>query len=335
MRYPLWKSGLTAGFIGSVFLFLSFVGGAARADGLPAVISVSEDHRIKQWDAQGKSVATVGSHEDAINAAALVHAPDGLQIVTGDSAGTLKIWDIANAHQVFSEDNAHRGGIFAVAVSPDGKVIATGGADRHIRLWRRDTGRRLADVEAHQDTVRALHFYLSGAELRLLSGGADSIVRIWRVSVSGNKGELTYDSNIPAHDDAITALALSPDSKTFATVSKDKMIKTWRVDGGGQENRSHGDRPINAVAYSPDGKLLAVGDTDGHIRLYDAQKGGGLPPLMTQERAVRALVFSADGKTLVSGGEDRKIHYWDVATGKERQSVAAHDGAITALLLAP
>lgn len=332
MRYRLWKSGLASGFIGFVLLFAL---GKVWADGLPAVISVSEDHRIKQWDAQGKAVATIGSADDAINAAALAKAPDGLQIVTGDAAGTLKMWDAANAHTIFSAENAHRGGIFAVAVSPDGKVIATGGVDKHIRLWRRDTGRQLADVEAHQDTIRALHFYMAGAELRLLSGGADNIIRIWRVSVSGNKGELTYASNIPAHDDAVMALALSPDGKTFASVSKDKMLKTWRVDGGGQENRSHGDRALNAVAYSPDGKIIAVGDTDGHIRLYDAQKGGGLPIVMSQERGVRALVFSLDGKTLVSGGEDRKIHYWDVLTGKEKQSVAAHDGTITALLLAP
>ena len=332
MRYWLWKSGLLSGFIGFVFLF-AFRN--AWADGLPSVISVSEDHRVKQWDAQGKAVATIGSHDDAINAAALFKAPDGLQIVTGDSAGTLKVWDAANAHTIFNEENAHRGGIFSVAVSPDGKVIATGGADHHVRLWRRDTGRKLADVEAHQDTVRALRFYLAGAELRLLSGGADNILRIWRVSVNGNKGELTYDSNIPAHEDAVTALAIAPDGKTFASVSKDKMLKTWRIDGGGQENRSHGDRPLNAVAYSPDGRTIAVGDTDGHIRLYDAQKGGGLPPTMTQERGVRALVFSADGKILVSGGEDRKIHYWDIATGKEKQTTAAHDGTITALLLAP
>ena len=261
--------------------------------------------------------------------------PDGLKIVTGDAAGTLKIWDMANAHLIFSVEDAHRGGIFAVAVSPDSKWIATGGADKHIRLWRRDTGAKIADVEAHQDTVRALRFFMAGSELRLLSGGADNIVRVWRVSVSGGKGELAYASNIPAHEDAVTALALSPDGKTFASVSKDKMLKTWRVEGGGQENRSHGDHPLNAVAYSPDGRILAVGDEDGHIRCYDAQKGSGLPPLMAQERAVRALVFSADGKILVSGGDDRKIHYWDVATGKERQSVAAHDGAITALLLVP
>ena len=114
-------------------------------------------------DAQGKSGATIGSHDEAINAAALFAAPDGLQIVTGDAAGTLKIWDAANAHLIFSQDDAHHGGILAVAISPDGKIIATGGADRHIRLWRRDTGRRLADVEAHQDSVRALRFFMAGA----------------------------------------------------------------------------------------------------------------------------------------------------------------------------
>ena len=332
MRYWSCKFGLAPGLFGLLWLCVC---AAAFADGLPAVISVSEDHRVRQWDAQGKSVATIGSHDDAIRAAALTAAPDGLQVVTGDDAGTLKIWDAANSRQVFSQDAAHHGAIFAVAVSPDGKIIATGGADRHIRLWRRDTGRQLTDVDAQQDSVRALRFFLMGGELRLLSGGSNSTIFIWRVTASGSKGELKYDSSIPAHDDAVTALALSPDGKTFASVSKDKMLKTWRVDGGGQESRSHADRPLHAVAFSPDGRTIAVGDEDGHIRLYDAQKGNALPGAMTQERGVSALVFSANGKILISGGEDRKIHYWDAATGKEKQSVAAHDGAITALLLVP
>ena len=172
--------------------------------------------------------------------------------------------------------------------------------------------------------------------MRLLSGGADNVIRIWRVSASGNKGELNYDSNIPAHDDAVNALALSPDGKTFASVSKDKMLKTWRSDGGGQVNRSHADRPLHCRRVLP-GRQNHCRWRRG--RAYSpvrrAKRNRNLPTVMTQERGVLALVFSADGKTLVSGGEDRKIHYWDAATGKEKQSVAAHDGAITALLLVP
>ena len=332
MRNSLWKIGFAPIFIGFIF---SLAGLAAKADGLPGVISVSEDHRIRQWDGNGKAVATIGSQDEAIHAAGIAPAPDGPTVVTGDAQGTLKIWDIGAAHQIFSQDEAHRGGIFALAVSPDGKYIATGGADRHIRLWRRDTGRKLADADTKQDAVRALRFFTSGGALQLLSGSADNIVQIWKVEASGNKGELNYASSIPAHDDSVTALALSPDGKSFASVSKDKWLKTWHSDGSGLEQRIHSDHALHAVAYSPDGKTIAAGDDDGHIRLYDAQKGNALPFTMAQERAVRALIFSADGKILVSGGDDRKIHYWDAATGKEKQSVAAHDGAITALLLAP
>ena len=305
-----------------------------RTQGLPAIISAGEDHQIKQWDGQGKSAACDVPQDAAITTMALIALPEGPALVSADSKGTLEIHDIAKGTRLFRQENAHAGSILALAVSPDGKWIATGGADRHIRLWNPETKRCVADAEAHQDAVSALRFFDRGA--KLLSGSADKMLRIWRVRAQGKAAVLEYESNITGHDDTITALAIAPDGRTFASASRDKMLRIWRVGGDGLDKSYHGgERGLLAIAYSPDGRYLAAGDEDGHIRLFDLQKGNAASVSINSERAVRALVFSNEGKIIVSGNEDGKIHYWDAASGREIKIIDAHKGAVSVLMVAP
>ena len=75
---------------------------------------------------------------------------------------------------------AHAGGVDALAVSPDGQWLASGGRDRMIRLWQLDSGREMAAAPAHDKPVLALDFHPRRA--LLVSGGGDNLVKLWALA---------------------------------------------------------------------------------------------------------------------------------------------------------
>lgn len=310
--------------------------GFARAQGLPEVISAGVDQNIKRWDSMGRLASAIGTHDDTVTAIALVPGASGKILVSVGADGKLKIWEVPTSRLLLSQE-AHNGRIQALAVSPDGKLIATGGSDQRIRLWLRMNGKRLCDHEmAHVDMVRSLHFTENGN--KLISASADRTIRAWKIQEEGDGMRLVQlQTNIPAHDEEVTATALSSDGRTLASVSADGFLKTWMLDTGVLDQRARaGERNVLCVTYAPDGKTIATGDEEGRIRLWDAMKGAALPFQAEHDKgAIRAIAFSSDGKILVTGGEDKFLRYWNVMTGKEVARVAAHESSIRALLVLP
>lgn len=302
------------------------VGGA---EPMPEVITAGSDHTIKKWDKAGKLAATIGAHDDTVYGLSFLDS-GGMTLISAGAEGKLKVWNVRGARPTLILDT--RNNIQAIAVSPNGKMVATAGRDNRIRLWNTGDGKELANQEAHADTIRALQF---ASEEVLISASNDKTLRVWNVG-SGRGAMLEYKSNIVAHDRPVTAIALSPDGKTIASVSEDAFLKTWQRDSGGLTHRVRaGDGPILAVAFSPDGKTIATGDESGKIKLWDAMKGGPIAFSGSHDRAVTALAFSQDGKILVSGSEDRTLRYWNAMSGQQIAKVAAHDGAIHAIAILP
>jgi WD40 repeat protein len=296
---------------------------------LPDVISAGGDHIIKRWDSKGKHTVTIGAHDDTVNGVAFLGS-GGTTLVSVGAEGKLKIWNVPGARPTLVQDA--KSDVSALAVSPDGKLVATGGSDSRIRLWNAADGKLLSDVPAHADAIRALQFASDSA---LVSASADKTLRVWNVARS-KPNPLEYKSNIVAHDRAVTALALSPDGKTIASVSEDSYLKTWRIESGGLEHRVRaGDGAVLVVAFSPDGRTIATGDESGKIKLFDAAKGTPVAFSGSHDLAVTALAFAPDSKTLISGSEDKTLRYWNTMTGQMLAKVPAHEGAVRAIAVVP
>ncbi|HKB38866.1 MAG TPA: c-type cytochrome domain-containing protein, partial [Gemmataceae bacterium] len=173
-----------------------------------------------------------------------------LAIASGDvgTAGEVRLYRPDKGAWVPAGDAAklkgHADAIYALAFRPDGKVLATAGYDRLIKLWDLETGKLLRDLKDHSDAVYGVAFSPDGK--LLASGSADRTVKVWDVAT----GTRLY--SLGEATDWVYAVAWAPDGKHVAAGGVDKSIRVWEVDrDGGRIVRSvfaH-EGPVTRLVY--------------------------------------------------------------------------------------
>jgi WD40 repeat protein len=130
-------------------------------------------------------------------------------------------------------------------------------------------------------------------------------------------------------------LALSPDGKLLAAVSRDTVRLLETATARQRARLSGHDGAIAALAFSADGRLLASAGADGTVQLWDPAAGRAVRQLRGHTRAVRAVAFAPDGKLLASAGEDGTLRFWDVASGQPLRQVKVSKQGLFAVAFAP
>jgi WD40 repeat protein/DNA-binding SARP family transcriptional activator len=204
------------------------------------------------------------------------------------------------------------GNVYAVAISPDGLLLAAGTTDGRIWVWRSADGELLLTCEGHIGLIWALCFSPDG---QVLASGGNQDIRLWDPS-TGQALAMLAD---PVYDSAL-ALAISPDGQTLASGHFSQIINLWDVAtaisvGTGQPHMTLQDHhnEVRALDFSPDGQLLASGSRDSTVCLWHAPTGQKLATLRSQAVGIWAVRFSPDGSLLASGGEDHRVQLWDIS----------------------
>jgi WD40 repeat protein len=197
--------------------------------------------------------------------------------------GELKIIDIATGKTLQDiKTNVHSDTVFGVSFSPDGKMLASCGADKFVKTFDVASGKFLKSFEGHTHHVLGVGWSSDGK--LLASGGADNVVKIWDYA----KGEQIRTIN--AHTKQITSLAFVGKADVFATCSGDQQVRFWNAtNGGNTRNFSGGTDFLYCVSASPDGSVLAAGGQEGSVRLYNGNTGALIKVLLPPE-AEKAVV---------------------------------------------
>lgn len=219
---------------------------------------------------------------------------------------------------------AHAKGINSIAISPDGKVLASGSKDATVKLWSLPAGKLLRVLTDQFNEVTAVAFTPDSKVVGAWSLG--ETCKFWSVP----EGEFLQRLN--SQRDSVGGMAITPDCQMLAVASRDNVVKLWRLADGKQVRTLQGHEDwVNDVAIAPDGQLLASASRDKTVRLWSLPDGKQLRTLLGHEDRVIALALALDGKLLASGSRDETVKLWSLPEGKCLATLRGHDNSVTAL----
>jgi len=217
-------------------------------------------------------------------------------------------------------------GIWSVALSADGRLLASGSWDGAITLWETRGGRSLMTLHGHTGAVPGLA--LSADGLLLASGSFDGTAKLWEI----DRGQLV--ATLQGHTGAAHGVALSADGRLLASGSLDGTIKLWAVQGQQLLATLHGHTAgVSTVALSADGRLLASSSFDGTIKLWAVDSGQLLATLHGHTSGVHAVALSGDGRLVVSGSLDGTVKVWETSSGQLVATLEGHAGGVYSVAL--
>lgn len=226
----------------------------------------------------------------------------------------------------------HTSRVYPVAVSPDGKVFASGSADpeNEIRFWDGATGEQLrvfvgGGVFSPEQTggVRSLAFSPDGK--RLVSGSDDRAVRLWDVATGQKLLELT------GHGDRVNSVVFTQDGREIISGSFDKTVRRWDAATGASlaPPWNHASA-VWSVAVCGDGSHFISGSNDEMVRVWD-RAGGREVLTLRASGAVLGVACSPTGGRLAAAASDGTVSLWDVRSGTPIGLTGHHDDAALGL----
>jgi serine/threonine protein kinase len=236
-------------------------------------------------------------------------SPNLSQIASGDKNRRVQLRRIESVHNSCQELHAdpsnldsHHGFVQTVRFSPDGQILASGGADHRIRLWNTNTSKIITTFSDHQQPVLAMQFMPNGKIL--VSAGVDRTIRFWDVE---HKQLL---KTITAHEQQINALAISQDGQLIVSGSSDRTVQVRQLGTKTQYTLTGHQDSVLTVAISPDGKTIASGATDGMVYLWDTDTMQLMNSFQAHGQAVKSIVFQINGQFMITASLDRAIKIW-------------------------
>jgi WD40 repeat protein len=222
----------------------------------------------------------------------------------------------------------HRGLVWNVAFSPDGRRLASASDDGTIRMWDVARGQEISRFQGHRQRVVSVAFSPDGKQLG--SASHDATVKLWNVATGQEIRTLR------GHSDWVLSVAFDPTGKQLASACHDGSVMLWDVASGRPLRTwmAHA-RGVATVTFSPDGKSLATAGADKLLKLWNAATGQGMLTLAGHTDEVSYVAFSPDGSQVVSAGLDRTVRLWDLASRQLIRTMWGHTGRVFAATFSP
>ena len=217
-----------------------------------------KDPRLKQFVVMGtrhlkKNRKFAPFHVVAIN-------PNSKNFITSTS-NRIFIYDLNTGKELdtLSASNRHHNTYYAMAISPDGKILAVGGSGNYINIWNLETKQEIHQISGHSSVGRSLCISPDG---KTLVSGGDQRIKVWDLETG--EAKLSFYG----HADLVRGVVITPDGNNLISAG-DRFIKIWDLNTGKKLNtiEAHDDA-IRALALSSDGEILASGGVGGKVKIW-------------------------------------------------------------------
>ncbi|MEE3852168.1 hypothetical protein VZC37_17630 [Gordonia sp. LSe1-13] len=308
-----------------------------------AVVSMRQSQRAEREraDAQYAALIASGLRDQSANPTESAQLALAANVERPDDPAARGLLLASQSSPLAATYAGHRGAIYGTAQSSTG-LIASGGYDNSVRLWRHDTEQGLLAIGEPLSTsswVTAVAFSPDGGVL--FATGATGTIARWDVTDPARPVPL--DEIDVGHTGTAYAVAMRPDGRWIATAGDDRSVRLYDLVTGEVRVLTGHTAPVRTVAFSPDGRLLVSGSDDRTARVWDtadpARPGQIGAPLTGQTLTIHSVAFSPDGTTLATGSDDQSFRLWSVRGRGEvvplGGPVDAHSAAVWSVAFSP
>jgi len=212
-------------------------------------------------------------------------------------------------------------GVSSAVFSPDGKRMVTTALDNTAKIWDIETGRLLANLRGHTDTLYSSNYSPDGK--KIVTTSEDGTAKIWDANTA------LLLTNLIGHTGKVYQVEFSPDGKKILTNSDNAKAKIWDAASGKLLSDLDGHTlPINSLCFSSDGKKIITASDDYTAKIWDAESGKLLIDLKGHSLELWSSAFSPDGKKIITGSADSTARIWDGGSGVLLAILKGHTNAI-------
>jgi RNA polymerase sigma factor (sigma-70 family) len=292
---------------------------------------------ISLWDVASGKLCPASA--DPIIGLYQLRFTDGGRLLIGTSERRIT-WDVASGREV-ARSAEKASGYGLPVLSPDGRLVAAltdpRDANQELILSDAATGEQIRTIPGRFNLRPYPTFTPDGR--RIIVGDTEYAIRIFDVATGQPSATLM------GHGSRIDWLAVSPDSRSLASPSRDgdSIVRLWDLTTC-KETRQFKCRlgSVNAAAFSPDGRRLVTicgernrpGDRS-EVQLWDMASGREQRSFAGHAGWATVLAFAPDGRTFITGGYGVPLRLWEVTSGGERYLFTGHSGTIDSVAVSP
>jgi len=276
-------------------------------------LAVGGYQEVVVWDLEnGKFLKRIGAGQLG-TVGALTFLTDGLSLAVGEGtphvSGSVRIFNVEKGQQTHSFEEPTEV-VYALAVSPDGKLLVAGSGDKLARVWTIDDKKLVTTLKEHDELVSGVTFNQDGTLLATAS--AEKTVQVWEVETWTRK--IKFREKEPVYgavfgsDTRMVFLAVAGPSERSIRYRRTDNIRSTRP-------YSTGTGMPTDIVWAAKTNRMYVPCSDGIVKAYDVN-GRLLASLTGDSDWVCGVAISADGAKLASGSGNGAVKLWNLADNK-------------------
>jgi WD40 repeat protein len=244
------------------------------------------------------------------------------------SGGARFSGEMVDLYGCISTLRGHSSWVFALAASPDGQTLVSGGLDDRIIVWDLLSGDRDKILAGHTKPINGLAITPDGK--MVISCSDDISIKFWRLA-SG-----TLERSMSVHTRDINAIAVSPDGQFLLSGAEDRSVCAWHIASGALI-RSYPEVSgmVRSVAISANSQFVACGGLDNKVRVWNFNTTQLLQTFTGHNNSVLSVALTEAGRYLVSSSKDRMIKVWNTQTGELVRTLMGHGDAVNSVAITP